>query len=59
MPDESVTILAACRKSVAIRRKILEVLHWMRYLHGEESTPSSATHFLPFIFLVVTQAATI
>lgn len=27
MPDESVTLLTACRKSVATRREILGVLH--------------------------------
>ena len=57
MPDESVTLLAVRRKSVAMRREILEALHWMRYLCKEESTPSSATHFLAFTFPFVKQAA--
>lgn len=57
MLDESVTLLAVCRKLVAVRREILGALHWVRYLHEKEPTPSSATHFLAFTFPFVKQAA--
>ncbi|PKU47418.1 hypothetical protein llap_2241 [Limosa lapponica baueri] len=57
MLDESVTLLDTCRKSAAMSKEILGALHWMRYLCEEESTPSSATHFLAFMFPFVKQAA--
>lgn len=37
MLHESVAQLAECRKIGAMRRKTLGPLHWMRYVHEEES----------------------
>lgn len=45
---EPVTQLAVCRRVGAMSRETLGALHWMRYMHEEES--SSATHFPTFTF---------
>lgn len=55
---ESVTQLAACRRVGARRRDILGALHWMRYVHEEESPSSSATHFPTFAFPFLKETAT-
>lgn len=45
---EPVTQLAVCRRVDTMRRETLGALHWMRYMHEEES--SSAAHFPTFTF---------
>lgn len=58
VPDESVNLLAVCRKPEAMRRLILGALHWMGPVWEEKWTPSSAMYFLAFTFPSVKRTAT-